>query len=253
MTAPHYFLALGGGFLSMALMYLLFAVSGDFGRLSSLLILGVDATRLQPWPLPFTLGGVAWLLFMIGLLELLAGIQRVTLSRTILRRRLLPEDPSTVLTPNDAGQLLKSLRLALREQEHSWFYRLVQRLIYQFQSTHRVDICQNQLQLNLQLFSQELAAHYRLIHTLIAMLGTLAVGIALSGVLWGIHGELAAQPFAQQLKLALGSGAWLWFLAWLLALGGQQLHAQEQQLLNQTSQYCLDHLLNCFYYEDRSS
>ncbi len=242
--------ALVGGvwLVSLILIYLLCAVSGPTGQFLSPLLLGVDATQLTPWPLPFTVGSLAWLTFVAGSVELWQGVYRLQRHQTLLDRRLLPEDPTTVLTPTDAGQLLKSLRLALRDQETTWLYRLVQRLVYQFQSTQQIHACQGQLQLSLAFLDEELRQPYENLTTLVHGLSLLAVVTALSGLLWMLY-----SPTTEALNVALGQSlgqaAWIWGLATVLALGGYQLHQRERRLLNRTGQYCLDHLLNRFFVE----
>ena len=87
---------------------------------------------------PFTIQNLMWLLFFVGLGDLLVRFARGGRELGQLRLQLLPEDDETMLRAQDLGEIYSRVRpppLA----EPNFLQRLIGRIVLQFQSSGSVN------------------------------------------------------------------------------------------------------------------
>lgn len=208
---------------------------------------------------PFTIQNLMWLLFFVGLADVLLRFARSTRELRQMDLRLLPEDRETMLRAKDLGGYYERAR-PLGASENCFLQRLIGRIILQFQSSRSVDQANSLLNSSLELLQHEIDLKYNMMRYMVWLIPTLGfigtvVGIALA------LGEAGNMPNLEQ---ADALGGWMKSLTGSLALAFNTtllalllsavlvflMHVaqgREETALNQAGQYCLDNLINRLY------
>lgn len=209
---------------------------------------------------PLTVQTVQWLVFALGLGELLLRARGARAERAELGRGYLPEDETTVLQAPELRQIYAEARAATepgRNGDGRFLPRLIHRVVIQFQTMKSVDQATAVLNSSLDLYLHEIDLRYTMIRYIIWAIPTLGflgtvLGIALAldyagsadmqdpGFLSGLTRELAVAFNTTLVALAMST---------VLVLVQHVVQAAEERALNRSGQYCLDNLINRLYGE----
>ena len=208
---------------------------------------------------PFTIQNVMWVLFFIGLGELIVRFERGRRELQQLQRGLLPEDERTMLRAQDLVGIYEQVRPE-PEAEQNFLERLILRVVLQFQGNRSVDQANSLLNSSLELLQHEIDLKYNMLRYLVWVIPTIGfigtvVGIALA---MGEAGNLPAidqpdqfQPWMQtltgRLSLAFNTTLLALLLSAVLVFLMHVAQQREESALNRSGQYCLDNLINRLY------
>jgi hypothetical protein len=235
--------SVAAGVLVVAILSL--TLSGRAGRL----LLDQDSPH---FPYPFTIQNMEHLLFFIGLGELFVRWRIGARELAFGRMNLLPEDPHTVLQPQD----LTGLRQRVANQfdmEHGFLPSLIDLCILQFRSGRSVDQTVAVMSSSLELLEHRVDMRYGLIRYIAWLVPTLGF----IGTVIGLGASLASVPKdASQInmseiaqKLAVGFDCTMVALAEsaVLVYLLQLVNEQEEQAVNLAGTYTLRNLINRLY------
>ena len=251
--------ALIGLLLGLAILLVLYATLRYFpvpgASFAGELLLGADPRDKAIWPFPFTIQALMWIVFVFGLLELQRRHRSTNREGELLDINLLPEDERTILVAEDLGPLYSRMRNELTEMGDTFLFRLVQRIVFQFQSSRSIDQANTLLNSSLELFNHEVDLRYGLVRYLAWLLPTLGfmgtvVGIALALAFAGqadfqdpnLLGEVSAR-----LAVAFNTTLLALLLSAVLVFLQHLIQTHEERVLNRIGQYCLDNLINRLY------
>ena len=208
---------------------------------------------------PLTIQNLMWLLFGVGLADVLVRFFRGGKELRQLRLRLLPEDEETVLRAQDLGELYKRVRPSPLG-EANLLQRLISRIVLQFQGSRSVDQANALLNSSLELFQHEIDLKYNMMRYmvwLIPTLGFIGTVIGISGAL-GKAGTLPDMSdeaklgewmngLTDSLSLAFDTTLLALLLSAVLVFLLHVAQGREESALNRAGQYCLDNLINRLY------
>ena len=208
---------------------------------------------------PFTIQNLMWLLFFVGMADVLVRFQRGGRELRQMSFELLPEDEETMLRAKDLGDIYARIRPS-PFAETGFLQRLIGRIVLQFQSSRSVDQANALLNSSLELFQHEIDLKYNMLRYMVWLIPTLGfigtvIGIALA------LGEAGNMPNMEESDAL---GAWMKSLTGSLALAFNTtlvalllsavlvflMHiaqGREETALNRAGQYCLDNLINRLY------
>ena len=249
--------AAGGGLLFGILFVTVmsFALSAPPNELSAGGILLDRSSGIYP----ATIQNLMWLLFFVGMADVLVRFLRGGRELRQMGFELLPEDEETMLRAKDLGDIYARIRPS-PFAETGFLQRLIGRIVLQFQSSRSVDQANALLNSSLELFQHEIDLKYNMLRYMVWLIPTLGfigtvIGIALA------LGEAGNMPNAEE---ADALGAWMKSLTGSLALAFNTtlvalllsavlvflMHiaqGREETALNRAGQYCLDNLINRLY------
>ena len=252
------FISLLGGILWVFLLSILIPAT-DGGNFAGDLLLDRNT---ESFPYPFTIQNLMWLVFSIGVGELIVRWRVGLQEQAQLTRNLLPEDRETIWELKDIGAVNRGI-LVSDSVHKMWLQRLCSRCLLAFQSS--VSIAQVNAIFNstMDLYQNEIDLRYNMLKYLVWLIPTLGfigtvvgIALALSGA-----GELVAKgvdegalltelgpQLMQQLTKQLGVAFYTTLLALLqsavLMFAMHLVQGREEETLNQIGQYCLDNLIN---------
>ncbi|MEO0465637.1 MAG: MotA/TolQ/ExbB proton channel family protein [Pseudomonadota bacterium] len=243
--------ALGFGVLWIAA--LTFSLDED-GFLAAILL-----DRNGRFPYPVTIQNVMWMIFFIGLGELLLRSWRSRRELQDVDRGFLPEDDETMLRAKDLAPFASKVRSEIKGT-NSFLLRMILRVIWQFQASRDVSQASEVMNMSQQLFHDEIEIRYNMIRYITWLIPTLGfvgtvIGIAFALEVAGDPPDVTAsdelRDWMRELTRNLGVAfnttlvALLQsaFLVFLMHLSQEQ----EELALNRSSQYCLDNLINRLY------
>ena len=231
----------------------LFSLILDDGGFASDLLLDETNPTL---PYPFTLQPLMWVMFFIGIGELVTRFIQAKKEIEPMLRHLLPEDDAVMLRSQELGPIYKKITVEDHDQQ-SFMMRIVRRIILQFQASHSINQANSLLNSSLELLQHETELRYNMLRYLIWLIPTLGfigtvIGIALALNFAG-SGEIPFDDPAMMPELTKRLG--VAFYTTLLALMHSAVlvflmhiaQAREESALNQVGQYCLDNLINRLY------
>ena len=212
------------------------------------------------FPYPFTIQNTMWLMFFVGIGELLVRLRRALLESRQIEQHLLPENDEAMLRSQDLGQYYARLKTGSADQKF-FLQKLIARTILQFQSSRSVNQANSLLNSSLELFQHEVEIHYSMLRYIIWLIPTLGfigtvVGIALAlnkaGATFSAGVDLEdSGALLVEMTGSLGVAFYTTLLALILsAVLVFIMHiaqAGEEKSLNQAGQYCLDNLINRLY------
>lgn len=240
------------------------------GILSLLLPAGTDSfaadllldRNTESLPYPFTIQNLMWLVFFIGVGELLVRLLAGSGELAQLKLGLLPEDEQTVLRQQDVGPLYRAVKTSDNTGRY-WLQRLLSRSMLAFQGTGSIEQVNAVFNSTLDLYQHETELRYNLLRYLVWLIPTLGfigtvVGIAFAlesvpGHFQAGAGDLSSvgPAMMQDLTSKLGVAFYTTLLALLqsavLMFAMHLIQGREEGALNQVGQYCLDNLVNRLY------
>lgn len=205
---------------------------------------------------PATVQNIMWLFFFISLGELWIRYREGSLEYKQLTLKLLPEDPTILLRPDDLKDIIRDLN---RNTEHAYLPRLLKRVILQFQVARSIDQSNSLMNTSLELYQHEIDLKYNMLRYLVwlipsfGFIGTvIGIAAALGNVerfpgindpnldLWmkGLALDLAVAFYTTLLAL-LQSVIIVFFL--------HICQEREEMALNFSGQYCMDNLIGRLY------
>ena len=231
------------------------AADGSGGSLSAVLL---DRGRST---YPFTMQNLMWLVFAVGMAEVLNRFGRAKREYNQLHRNLLPEDNATILRSKDLIPIFRKLD----NDESSGEYRLqriIRRAIQQFQISGSVNQANGVVNSSLDLLQHEIDLKYGTLRYIVWVIPTLGfigtvigIALALGGVtnMPSLEDSLEVQLWFGTMASELGFAFYTTFLALVLAavlvLMQNIAQGKEEAALNATGRYCLDNLVNRLYEE----
>lgn len=209
---------------------------------------------------PLTVQTVMWIVFALGIGELIVRAIETMAERAELHRHYLPEDETTVLQSLELRRIYAAARAAMRPDSPSYgrfLPRLIQRVVTQFQTNRSVDQANALLNSSLDLGLHEIDLRYMMIRYVIwaipalGFLGTV-LGIALALAYAGsadLQDPALLAGLTERLAVAFNTTLLALCMSAVLVLIQHIVQAREERALNQAGQYCLDNLINRLYAE----
>lgn len=204
---------------------------------------------------PYSVQNLMWLIFSIGLGELLLRFRAAHIERKELYHRYLPEDDSTVLVKQALPAIYKKVSLAEKSEER-FLPSLIKRIISVFQTTNSVENASAVLNSSIELRNQDLELSYSMIRYVMWVIPTLGfigtvVGIALALNFAGEPGRSQDPNLLSDLTLRLAVAFNTTLLALIMAailvLLMHIVQSIEERIVTRCGHYCLDNLVNRLY------
>lgn len=208
---------------------------------------------------PFTIQNLMWLLFFVGLSDVLVRFLRGGRELRQMELHLLPEDDQTMLRAKDLGDIYARAN-PRTPGERNFLQRLIVRIVLQFQSSRSVDQSNALLNSSLELLQHEIELKYNMMRYMVWLIPTLGfigtvVGIAQAlgraGKLPDTSDQIAVSEWMMLLtgKLAVAFNTTLvaLLLSAVLVFLMHVAQGREESALNRAGQYCLDNLINRLY------
>jgi biopolymer transport protein ExbB/TolQ len=207
---------------------------------------------------PLTVQTVMWIVFALGIGELIVRARETAAERAELGRHYLPEDETTVLQSLELRRIYAAARAAMRPDSPSYgrfLPRLIQRVVTQFQTNKSVDQANALLNSSLELGLHEIDLRYMMIRYVIwaipalGFLGTV-LGIALALAYAGsadLQDPALLAGLTERLAVAFNTTLLALCMSAVLVLIQHIVQAREERALNRAGQYCLDNLINRLY------
>jgi biopolymer transport protein ExbB/TolQ len=209
---------------------------------------------------PFTVQNLMWIVFAVGLGELIVRARDAAAERTQLGLGYLPEDETTLLQSLELRRIYGTAREANQPGSPSngrFLPRLIQRTVTQFQTTKSIDQANALLNSSLELYLHEIDLRYSMIRYVVWAIPTLGfigtvVGISLALAFAGsvdLQDPSLLAELTKRLAVAFNTTLLALVMSAILVLLQHIIQAYEERALNQAGQYCLDNLINRLYEE----
>jgi hypothetical protein len=207
---------------------------------------------------PLTVQNIQWLVFGIGVGELIVRYLDARAERAQLHLALLPEDESTILQAPDLRRLYAVARSSLRGPcRPPLLPRMIYRVVVQFQTNRDVDQANAVLNSSLELFQHEIDLRYTLVRYVIWAIPTLGflgtvMGISLALNYAGradLQDPSLLAELTKQMAVAFDTTLLALAMSSVLVLIQHLVQKHEEQALNDVGQYCLDNLINRLFVE----
>ncbi len=207
---------------------------------------------------PFTVQNLMWLVFALGLGELIVRSRDALAEKAQLRIGYLPEDETTILQAPELRSLYaatyKETGMAGRYRGR-FLPRLIQRVVTQFQTNQSLDQANALLNSSLELFIHEIDLRYSMIRYVVWLIPTLGfigtvVGISLALAYAGsadLQDPALLAELTTRLAVAFNTTLLALVMSAVLVLIQHVVQAIEERALNNAGQYCLDNLINRLY------
>ena len=204
---------------------------------------------------PLTVQNVMWVVFALGIGELIVRARAALGERAQLRLGFLPEDETTVLQGPDLRQLYAAAREANRSDsafQGRFLPRLIQRVVTQFQTNQSIDQANQILNSSLDLYLHEIDLRYTMVRYVVwaipalGFIGTV-IGIALALAYAGsvdLQDPTLLAETTKRLAVAFNTTLLALAMSAVLVLIQHIVQAYEERSLNRAGQYCLDNLIN---------
>ena len=209
---------------------------------------------------PLTVQNVMWVVFAIGLGELLVRTRAAFAEKRQLAVGYLPEDERTILQGPELRNLYVAARTASQPGSKGadrFLPRLIQRVILQFQASRSIDQANALLNSSLELYLHEIDLRYSMVRYVVWVIPTLGfigtvIGISLALAFAGqvdVQDPTLLAELTKRLAVAFNTTLLALVMSAILVLLQHVVQAQEEGALNKAGQYCLDNLINRLYEE----
>ncbi|MGB0774994.1 MAG: MotA/TolQ/ExbB proton channel family protein, partial [Akkermansiaceae bacterium] len=194
-----------------------------------------------------------WLFFYLGFGELALRFVASLKEEKQVRRHLLPEEDTVVLTAKD----LPSVYNRAKQSEQAYLPRLIQRIIRQFQTSHSASQANSVLDSSLELFLHEIDLKYNMLRYIMWVIPTLGFIGTVRGIALGLR-TAAEQSRAGEtddllyvvsadLSVAFHTTMLALIMSGILVLIMHICQGKEEGALNRSGQYSIDNLINRLY------
>ncbi len=209
---------------------------------------------------PFTVQNTMWIVFAVGLGEIIVRLREATLEARQLSLGYLPEDERTMLQKTNLRDIYVVVRAAALQRgigEGRFLPRLIQRVVLQFQASQSIDQANALLNSSLDLYLHEIDLRYSVIRYVVWVIPTLGfigtvIGISLALAFAGevdIQDPTLLAQLTTKLAVAFNTTLLALMMSAILVLLQHIVQAREENALNLAGQYCLDNLINRLYIE----
>ena len=209
---------------------------------------------------PFTVQNVMWIVFFLGLGELVVRVRDAIAERAQVQEGYLPEDERTILQTPELRQIYNQARLVSGPggvAEGRFLPRLIQRIVLQFQTSRSIDQANSLLNSSLELCLHEIDLRYNMVRYVVWVIPTLGfigtvVGISLALAYAGsvdLQDPTLLAELTKRLGVAFNTTLLALFMSAILVLVQHVVQAHEEGALNLAGQYLLDNLINRLYEE----
>ena len=209
---------------------------------------------------PLTVQTVMWVVFAVGLGELVVRFRDAVAERHQLGLGYLPEDETTILQGPELRRIYAATRSEGRPSRHyagRFLPRLIQRVVTQFQTNRSIDQASAVMNSSLELFLHEIDLRYSMVRYVVWAIPTLGfigtvIGISLALAFAGSADLQDPQLLAEltkRLAVAFNTTLLALVMSAILVLIQHVVQAYEEQALNAAGQYCLDNMINRLYVE----
>jgi len=220
----------------------------------TLAVLLIDSKR-ETYPL--TVQTVMWVVFAVGLGELIVRFRDARAESVELDRRYLPEDDRTILQSPE----LRDIYARVREHGAAdgaggrFLPRLIQRIVLQFQTSRSINQANVLLNSSLELYLHEIDLRYSMLRYIVWLIPTLGfigtvIGISLALSFAGavdVQDPALLAELTKRLAVAFNTTLLALVMAAVLLLFQHIVQAREERALNRAGLYCLDNLINRLY------
>ena len=207
---------------------------------------------------PFTVQNVMWIVFFLGLGELVVRVRDAVAERAQVHEGYLPEDERTILQTPELRQIYNQARLLCGPggvAEGRFLPRLIQRVVLQFQTSRSIDQANSLLNSSLELCLHEIDLRYNMVRYVVWVIPTLGfigtvVGISLALAYAGsvdLQDPTLLAELTKRLAVAFNTTLLALVMSAVLVLIQHVVQAREEGVLNEVGQYCLDNLINRLY------
>ena len=254
-------LVFGGGLLAgLLFIALTMLIVGDASTVREI-VLGTDLLWLAKNKsvdfglyYPFTIQNLMWLIFSIGLANILLRHLHTNRDLQPMNARLLPEDPETMLRAKDLGPIYRQVKIG-GYPEDAFLPRLINRTILQFQSSRSVSQANALLNSTMELCHHEVELRYGALRYLVWFIPTLGfigtvlgIAVALNGAaIVDFNDQADMEAMMPRMTASLGVAFYTTFIALvqsaILVFAMHLAQAREERALNRAGQYCLDNLI----------
>ena len=196
-----------------------------------------------------------WLIFFVGLGELLMRFLEARVERKELGHQYLPEDDTTVLIKQALPKIYKRVSIT-KDSDKRFLPHLIKRIITVFQTTNSVENASAVLNSSIELRSQDIDLNYSMIRYIMWVIPTFGfigtvIGIALALNYAGEPGKAQDPELLTELTLRLAVAFNTTLLALvmsaILVLIMHVVQSFEERMVTRCGHYCLDNLVNRLY------
>jgi biopolymer transport protein ExbB/TolQ len=209
---------------------------------------------------PVTVQTLMWLVFALGLGELIVRARDARAERAELGRGYLPEDETTILQSAELRLIYARAREATlggATDGDRFLPRLIQRVVTQFQTNRSVDQANAILTSSLELALHEIDLRYSMVRYVVWAIPTLGfigtvIGISLALAFAGavdLQDPNLLAELTKRLAVAFNTTLLALVMSAVLVLIQHVVQAFEERALNRAGSYCLDNLINRLYVE----
>ena len=207
---------------------------------------------------PLTVQNVTWLMFGLGIGELIVRMRDALAERAQLSMGYLPEDEATILQAPELRRIYAAARTVHgrgRRANELFLPRLILRVVTQFQTNKSVDQANAVLNSSLELFLHEIDLRYTIVRYTVwaipalGFIGTvmgISLALAYAGSVDIQNPDLLAE-LTKRLAVAFNTTLLALAMSGVLVFVQHVVQAYDERALNETGQYCLDNLINRLY------
>jgi biopolymer transport protein ExbB/TolQ len=210
-------------------------------------------------PYPFTIQNLSWLVFFVGITDIIWVSARGRMQRVQLSKLVVPEDEDAMFGERALSQIAR--RIAQGERRF-YLQQVLLRAIWQFLSTRSVSQTTNVMSVSLELCERDVEGHYSLSRYLTWLIPTLGF----IGTVWGIAmalGKIEINPddaeamrdafnmALSELGVAFNTTLLALLLSAILVFLSQRAETYDEQTIGLIGEYCIDHLINKIYANDQ--
>ena len=210
----------------------------------------------QALPYPFTVQNLMHFMFALGIGEVFVRLYSAADGRRQIEKGLLEERTTRMLSAGELRQLhQRVIRDGAGSDRH--LHRLIHRIIIQYEATGSVGDAQAVLDSSVEYFQHGIGLRYNMVRYLTWLLPTLGfigtlIGISLAlgkaGTLPDLDDTAALEAWINALTTSLGVAFYTTLvglvLSAVLVFFSNIASGREEQVLNDTGQYCLDNIIS---------
>ena len=201
----------------------------------------------------FSIQNLMWIIFFIGLGELLHRFLISTKISKGFHKSYLPEDDTSILEFTDMPNLFKKIKSdALLDESLANFLK---KLVIQFQTSHSIDQTHQMLNSQSDMMQVTNDLHYNMIRYITWLIPTLGFIGTVMGIMMGLDYAASNDPktdyflgeVTAQLAVAFYTTLIALMMSTVLVFLTHLIQGKEEKLLVKTTQYCLDNFINRLY------
>jgi len=202
---------------------------------------------------PFTIQNVMWVFFFLGIGELVYRVMHARYTISTIGMKLLPEDESTILTPNETQELYRKLRKRVGLSDD--LPTLLKKLVLHFQTTGSIAQTQELFNSQMDLKYNKMDTDYSMIRYLTWVIPTFGFIGTVIGISMSLSFAAVSDPKASDFLSGLTERLGVAFYTTLVALVMSAIlvflmhlvESYEEGSLFKLEEYVLDHFINKLY------